>query len=444
MEGLSPLDTRFLDPSGRLVSPGSVSPEDLIDMGSLLKQQRAIAALCRTAASIQIFDAEKPHPSARNEEFLVVYSPVCRRMRQVRNAEFGVPQCVVDIWRAAMKALNSGRPESAGCLAGERTLWACPVMLKYDGESYPKLCLTATAFEAGGLFSPDKLAENAGATVEEMARLREQAVAVALSGEALGEVRGLLAALAEIYTRKFSSNYHLAVALYQAEKQKRTIQEQGAALAKAHQELDRAFTLTLPNSSLARTLQTTPEYRDRYDPRTGMLTVVEVIPNGVYRHVVNALRVAAELHDLGVMGLVGVNKDVIVQSLIFHDVGKVQPQLEPGQAVDPGVFEEGKRHAQRSAEIAHHFYHLNPMVCELVRYHHHTEDQLPADFPRYLLPMYRLLRLIDGLSAAITRREARVHIEVTGTRLRITEDSPHPAFRGTRALDLFTGKTEQC
>ena len=441
----SPLvNGRFLDASGRLISPALVFPEDLIDMGSLLRQQRTIAGLCRTAASIQIYHPGKPHLSSRSEEFLVVHSPVCQRMRRVLNAEFGLPQCMVDTWRAAMKALDSGRPEASGCLAGERTLWACPVMLNYEGESYPKLCLTAAAFEAGGLYSPAKLAENAGATVDEMARLKEQAVAGSLSAEALGEVRELLAALTEIYTRKFSSNYHLAVALYQAERQKKTIQEQGAALAKAHQELDRAFTLTLPNSSLARTLQTTPEYRDRYDPQTGLLTIVEVIPDGVYRHVVNALRVAAELHDLGAMGVLGINKDVIVQSIIFHDVGKVQPQLAPGQAVDPGVFEEGKRHAQRSAEIAHHFYHLNPMVCDLVRHHHHTEDQLPADFPQHLLPMYRLLRLIDGLSAAITRREAKVHIEVTKTRLRITEDSQHPGFRGTRIIDLFTGETEQC
>ena len=70
------------------------------------------------------------------------------------------------------------------------------------------------------------------------------------------------------------------------------------------------------------------------------------------------------------MSLLGVSKDVLVQSIIFHDLGKSQPQFEIGQIVDPlEEFEESCAHAERSADIAAHFYHREDDVIWLVKYH---------------------------------------------------------------------------
>ncbi|MCR4403107.1 MAG: PAS domain-containing protein [Firmicutes bacterium] len=214
-----------------------------------------------------------------------------------------------------------------------------------------------------------------------------------------------------------------------------------AQLVSSRDELDRAFALTLPNSRVEHKLKHTPEYRDKYDPETGLITVTEVIEDGNYKHVVNALKVLADLNSKGIMSLLGISKDILVQSLIFHDLGKSQPQLEVGQTVDPKkAFEYSPAHAARSADIAAHFYHKDQDVIWLVRYHHHKEDELPLDFPRHLMPMLRLLQLVDGLSAALTRRNATIKLDVEGTRVTVHERNGHPDFNRSRVVDLFTGE----
>ncbi|MEW6227393.1 MAG: CBS domain-containing protein [Bacillota bacterium] len=206
-------------------------------------------------------------------------------------------------------------------------------------------------------------------------------------------------------------------------------------------ELDRAFALTLPNSRVEHKLKHTPEYRDKYDPETGLITITEVIEDGNYKHVVNALKVLADLNTKGIMSLLSISKDALVQSIIFHDLGKSQPQLEIGQTVDPKqAFEYSPAHAGRSADIAEHFYKKDPDVIWLIRYHHHKEDELPPEFPNHLRPMLRLLQLVDGLSAALTRRNARIKLGVEGTRVTVYEHNGHPDFNTTRVVDLFTGE----
>lgn len=212
-------------------------------------------------------------------------------------------------------------------------------------------------------------------------------------------------------------------------------------LLKTRDELDKAFALTLPNSRVEHKLKTTPEYRDYFDPSTGMIKITEVIEDGGYHHVVNALKVAADLNEKGMMSLPGIDKDILVQALIFHDVGKSQPALNTGQEVDPRrVFEESPLHAGRSADLVEQYYQKPREVVTLIRYHHHREDELPPDFPTYLFPMFRLLRIIDGLSAGLTRRDARIGFRVNGSRLTVLEHNSHPGFQRTMEVDLYTGQ----
>jgi pyruvate ferredoxin oxidoreductase alpha subunit len=156
------------------------------------------------------------------------------------------------------------------------------------------------------------------------------------------------------------------------------------------------------------------------------------------------LKVLADLNNKGIMSLLGISKDVLVQSIIFHDLGKSQPQFEIGQTVDPlDEFEESCAHAERSADIAAHFYQREDDVIWLIKYHHHPESQLPADFPNHLRPMLRLLKLVDGLSAALTRRNGKITLDVDGTKVYVYERNPHPDFDKSRVVDLFTGETRE-
>lgn len=209
-------------------------------------------------------------------------------------------------------------------------------------------------------------------------------------------------------------------------------------------EVEQAFGLTLPNSKVESKLKSSPEYQDVYDPASGRAVVTAVIADGTYRHVVNGLRLLAELHALGVFQLVGLDKDTLVTAFIFHDIGKEQPILRKGEEFIPEkTFEPGYLHAARSADWASKYYRVGEDVDWLIRTHHTPEASLPPDFPRALLPMYRILRLVDGLSAGITRRGAQVApLKFDGSRLTVREDNPDSRYRRAFRLHIYSGQTD--
>lgn len=208
-----------------------------------------------------------------------------------------------------------------------------------------------------------------------------------------------------------------------------------------YKELDSAFALTIPNSRLEIKLKNTREYQDIFIRETGKIKITGVIHDGGYRHVVNALKVAADLHAKGVMNVIGFDKDILVKTIIFHDIGKSQPKLEIGQEVTPEhFFENGKLHADRSAELAYANYQsegITKDIYTLIKYHHHSEEELPDNFPMHLLPMYRLFRIIDGISAGLTRRNSIVTFDLIGSTLYIKENSQHPKYRRFYSIDLY-------
>ena len=212
-------------------------------------------------------------------------------------------------------------------------------------------------------------------------------------------------------------------------------------LSKTKEELDKAFALTLPNSKVEYKLKSTPEYRDIYDETTSTIKITEIIESGGYLHVVNCLKVAADFNEMGLMKIIGIDKDTLVEAIIFHDLGKSQPVLKVGDTITPAeAFEEGIYHAARSADLAGKFYGMNEDVVSIIRYHHHTEDMLPKDFSTHLLPLLRLFKIIDGLSAALTRRSAKVTYKSEGSRLIVFEENKHPKYNRVMEIDLYTGR----
>ena len=207
-------------------------------------------------------------------------------------------------------------------------------------------------------------------------------------------------------------------------------------------ETEMAFGLALPNSKVEAKLKASPEYQDIYDPQTRTARVTAVIPDGTYRHVINGLRLMAELKQIGVFQLVGVDKDTLVQAFIYHDLGKDQPLLHVGQTFVPqDTFEPGCLHAARSAEWAVKEYGVSEEVAWLTRYHHTAAVDLPSTFPMALMPMWRLFKLVDGLSAGITRRLARVApITLTGTVLTIREINPDARYDRSYQLPIYSGE----
>ena len=99
-------------------------------------------------------------------------------------------------------------------------------------------------------------------------------------------------------------------------------------------ELDAAFALTLPDRRVETQLRSIVEYEDEYLDN-GLVRILRVEEQGGYRHVINSLKVLATLRAQGVMDIIGIHQETLVKAIIFHDLGKVQPQLKPGDIVDP-------------------------------------------------------------------------------------------------------------
>ncbi len=185
-------------------------------------------------------------------------------------------------------------------------------------------------------------------------------------------------------------------------------------------DLIQALRLFLPYQIEAE-LRTIPEYRDIYNYDTGKITIISKIKDGGYWHVINCLRIIAQLDRTGIFQKYDIDKDILVQAITVHDIGKKQPQLDIGETLDPNaVFEPGKLHAKRSALYCKQNGYRKETIL-LVKYHHHHEYEIPKNWSRKLLLVFRIFKLIDGLSAAITRRNATVNFELQGDLLVVHE-----------------------
>lgn len=211
-------------------------------------------------------------------------------------------------------------------------------------------------------------------------------------------------------------------------------------LRNSQDEVEAAFSIMLPDQRIEARLKSVPEYMDEYDESTCMVKITGVIKNGGFWHVVNMLKLIADAFRQGLMELPGMNKNVLVEAAILHDIGKVQPDLKIGDVINPKeMFEKGYFHAFRSADLSKALYNIDDKVYYLIKYHHHIDRELPPDFPEALLPMYRFFRLVDGLSAGITRRGSKVLMKINGTKIFVKEESNFPSYNQEIEMDIYSG-----
>lgn len=189
--------------------------------------------------------------------------------------------------------------------------------------------------------------------------------------------------------------------------------KQKAELLEKINELNEAFSLTIPDSKLEKKLKTTPIYKGVYDVNADYFEVTEVVEKGLYFHIINCLKLAADLQDCNVFSLIGIDKNTLVYSILYHANAKTQPILCVGDVVKySALFEDKKSEASRSATFAKNFYNVSDDVCNIIRYQNHTEIEiLNENFPKYLLPTYRLFKMIDSISATMTRTETNFKVQ---------------------------------
>lgn len=178
-------------------------------------------------------------------------------------------------------------------------------------------------------------------------------------------------------------------------------------------ELNEAFSLTIPDSKLEKKLKSTPVYKGVYDVNADFLEITEVIEQGLYFHIINSLKISADLQDCNVFSLIGIDKNTLVSAILYHANAKTQPILCVGDVVKYSIlFEDKKSEAARSASFAKEFYNVSDDVYNIIKYHKHSETEMAGEgFPKYLYPTYRLFKIIDNISSAMTKSEGKMKIE---------------------------------
>lgn len=229
-----------------------------------------------------------------------------------------------------------------------------------------------------------------------------------------------------------SGRKYILISLMNVDDLKQKVEE----LVLTSDDLIHALRLFLPYQ-IEKKLRTIPEFRDIFDHDTKKITIVSKIKDGGYWHVINCLRILAQLERTGVFRKYDIDKDILVQAIITHDIGKRQPHLEIGDTVDPkNVFEPGKFHAKRSALYCKENGYREDTIL-LVKYHHHHEYELPKNWSKKLILAFKIFKLIDGLSAAVTRRNATVQFELHEKTLFVHEiNKERPEYSQKHTLSL--------
>lgn len=188
-------------------------------------------------------------------------------------------------------------------------------------------------------------------------------------------------------------------------------EQQAEKMEKMIEELKEAFSLTIPDNRLEKKLKTTPAYAGVYDNTTDYIEITNVIDEGLYIHTINCLKLAADLKDYNVFDLIGIDKNVLVQTILYHSNAKTQPLLCKGDVVKySDLFENKKEEAERSAIFAKKYYNVSDAVYYIIKYHKHDEIEIDAEFPRHLLYVFRLFKIIDSTSSVITKSEIDIDI----------------------------------
>ena len=183
-------------------------------------------------------------------------------------------------------------------------------------------------------------------------------------------------------------------------------------MSKMINELNEAFSLTIPDNKLEKKLKSTPMYKGIYDVNADYFEITEVIDKGLYFHVINSLKLAADLQDCKVFQLIGMKKNTLVSAILYHANAKTQPMLCVGDVVKySALFEDKKIEASRSATFAKNFYNVDDDVFNIIKYHKHSETEIAGEgFPKYLLPTYRLFKVIDSISSMMTKSQNVLNI----------------------------------
>lgn len=188
-------------------------------------------------------------------------------------------------------------------------------------------------------------------------------------------------------------------------------EEQAVRMEKMIDELKEAFSLTIPDNRLEKKLKTTPSYVGFYDNSTDYIEITKVIEEGLYLHTINCLKIAADLKDCNVFDLIGIDKNILVQTILYHSNAKTQPILCAGDVVKySDLFEDKKFEAERSATFAKKYYNVPDSVYYLIKYHKHTESEIGSEFPKHLLYVFRLFKIIDSTSSVITKSEDEIDV----------------------------------
>ena len=213
------LPSEALDEDGRLLPPEKIPLSALVDPAELSRFAESIADLTQLEAAALLYDPESAVPVSPGAEIQIIRSPVCAALHALE--EEGKQACLRDVHAAAHKALERNACVTADCAGGEGLLFACPVVLSRDGNTYPKACIVAAAHDTYCFHFADRLAKLTSRSVREMEDLLCETDKRALNAAQLRRLRSIMEGQVASFSRGISDRYaelaSLAVVLSQRE-----------------------------------------------------------------------------------------------------------------------------------------------------------------------------------------------------------------------------------
>jgi serine phosphatase RsbU (regulator of sigma subunit) len=224
-----PLPANALDAQGSLLPPERIPIAALMDLNQVIDFAESVAELTQTEAAAIAYHPRRPRRLVRGRPMEFVRAPICRLLHTVQGKRYS--QCLCDIHEAGLAAMQEERPVTADCIGASNLLYACPILLAYNGATYPKAAVVAAAHDIFSFHFADQLSRLTGHPVVELEEMMVQTDKRALNASQLRLLRTIIEVQTHSFSRQISDRYAQLASLA-------TILTQGRELSHAYEMLD--------------------------------------------------------------------------------------------------------------------------------------------------------------------------------------------------------------
>lgn len=196
----------IFDTHGATLAAEQIQASALIDCKRVIAELRLAASALDVTCGLFVCEGSEVRPSAGSGPLYAVGS-FCAALRS--RCPDWASSCLESHEAAVREALAAGRPLRADCACGNGLLFVCPVFLQWNGERFPKLCITGTLYAFSRRATAAELSALSGIGRDDAQRLVSEARRGALPADRLAAFRKDIESIAGSISAEISSRYQL-------------------------------------------------------------------------------------------------------------------------------------------------------------------------------------------------------------------------------------------